>query len=541
MKRIRKEANEAPGLLFHSGNVVTLDPRNPSAQAVAVSHGRISWVGRNDDIVAVPTDEYRLINLAGRTLLPSFGDAHVHFAYFALSTSNVDLDGCTSYEEALDRCKQHARKLPPDGWLVGKGWAKDKWAKPRLPHKADLDRVSRGHPAAIFSKDEHLLWANSAALKIAGIDRQTSNPAGGQIDRGQDGDPSGVLRENACILVWRHVSKPSKSTAFDQIDLAVRQCHAKGVTSVGNFDDIANFELLQEYHQSRGLKLRVRQYIPVRFLEQLLSLKLRSGFGDNRLAIAGVKIFADGSLGSQTALMFEPFAGSRKNAGVEVTSEAEMKDQIRRAAGGGLACAVHAIGDRANSQTINAFEALPKKLWSLRHRIEHVQIIGDDDIARLAHLGLVASVQPSHCSSDIYLISKYLGKRSSMAYSFKTLLKAGSRLAFGSDAPIEKLDPVAGIWSAVTRKSFDRRHTHRPDQRLAVGDAIRGFTSGIAYALGDESSYGVISPGYYADLILLEQNPAKVPTDQLRELRVAATFLEGECVHGWDTLEDWGG
>jgi predicted amidohydrolase YtcJ len=525
-------------LLFHSGRIRTLDPAHPTAQAIVIDGSQITWTGLNKDILGVPVDEYKLINLCGMTVLPSFGDAHVHFAFFAQSLSNVDLDGCASYREALQRVRKYASGMSKGAWIVGKGWSKDRWDDGGTPHKDDLDRIAPDNPAAILSKDEHLLWTNSLGLKMAGIDATTPDPAGGKIDRDDRDEPTGVLLENAVFYVYRISSRPSKRDAFRMIGKAISHCHSLGVTSLGNFDDIDNFGLLQEYHHKKGLKLRIRQYIPVHFLDEMLALKLRTGFGGPHLSVAGTKIFADGALGSQTALMFEPYRGSRNNCGMETTSEKEMKRLIRAASSNGIACAVHAIGDRANHQTLNAFESIGKKYRRLRHRIEHVQIIRPDDLLRLARLNIIASVQPSHCSSDIDLMKKHWGRRAKNAYPFRDFIDSGARLAFGSDAPIEKLNPFIGLQSAVTRRSFDGKLSHQLGQRLSRVEAVAGFTSGVAYALGDENLCGTITPGRSADIVILKQDPFGVKADQLKDIDVLATFFEGKCVYGREFIDN---
>ena len=535
MKRYRFQ-NENRKLLLHSGNIRTLDPAYPSAQAMIIDRDRISWIGNNEDIVSIPGDEYKLINLSGKTVMPSFTDSHVHLAHFARSLANLDLEGCESYAEALARARKFAPTLTKSEWLFGRGWQNDKWAGSRLPHKKDLDEISPKNPAVIFSKDDHLVWTNSLGLKIAGIDRETPDPESGRIIRDGSGEPTGILAEKAVDLLYRHCKKPSKARSLDQIEKAIAECHRKGVTAVGNFDDLGNFELLQEYDSRKGLKIRVRQYIPVRFLDHLVNLKLRSGFGSRHLKIVGTKIFADGALGSQTALMFESYRGRRKHYGIEVSTEAEMTGDIKNAASHGIACAVHAIGDRANHQVLNAFSRLSRKNLRLRHRVEHVQIIRPDDLSRFAQLGIVASVQPSHCSSDIDLARKHWGRRSKYAYNYRSLIDSGAILALGSDAPIEKVDPLSGMYSATTRKSFDGGKRFHTEQRLTIAEAAAGFTTGGAYALGDERLCGTITLGKSADIVIMDRDPFRTKPDELQSIGISAAFFEGECVYGWDDI-----
>jgi predicted amidohydrolase YtcJ len=535
MRRYRYQT-ENRKLLLHSGNIRTFDSAHPSAQAMIIDRDRISWIGNNEDIVSVPADEYELINLSGKTVMPSFTDAHVHLAFFARSLASLDLDGCKSYRETLDKVREFVPGLARNEWLVGKGWSKESWSKPCMPHKKDLDRIAPDNPAAIFSKDQHLIWTNSLGLKIGGVDRHTSDPDGGIINRDKKGEPTGILAESAAMLFYEHCGKPSRTGLFKRIDEAIAICHRRGVTAVGNFDDLDGFELLQEYHGMRGLSIRVRQYIPVRFLDHLVKLKLRSGFGSRYLKIAGTKIFADGALGSQTALMFEPYRGKKKQCGIEVSTEAEMTADIKTAASHGIACAVHAIGDRANHQALNAFGRLSRENLRLRHRIEHVQIIKPADLPRFAQLGIVASVQPSHCSSDIDLARKHWGKRSQYAYNYRSLIDSGAYLALGSDAPIEKVDPLLGMYSATTRKSFDGGKRFHPEQRLTIAEAAAGFTTGGAYSLMDEGLYGTITSGRSADIVIMNKDPFRTKPNELPGIDISATFFEGECVYGWDNI-----
>jgi len=538
MTRYGRSTKKKRKLLFHSANIRTLDPVHPLAQAMIVDGGTVTWLGNNEDIVGIPADEYKLINLSGMTVLPAFADAHVHFAFFAQSLSNLSLDGCKSYREALTRVKEFASGLSKSEWLVGKGWAKDAWTDGRIPHKVDLDRIVPDNPAVIYSKDEHVVWVNSLGLKYAGVDRGTPDPDGGEIVRDNQGEPVGLLKENPFMSMFQQWTKPTRKKAFRQIERAMTECHRRGVTAVGNFDRIENFELLQDYHNSRGLKIRIRQYIPVNYLEELVKLRLKPGFGDRYLRFVGTKLFADGALGSQTALMLAPYRGSKTNVGIEATTEAELTSAVKLAATNGIACAIHAIGDRANRHALNSFEKLPRKHRELRHRIEHVQIIHPTDLPRFAQLGIIASVQPSHCSSDIDLMMKYWGAKSRYAYNFRSLLDSGARVAFGSDAPIENIDPLQGIYSAITRKSLNGKKKHIQKQRITIEEAILGFTVWAAYALSDEKLFGVISPGRSADITIMEQDPVRTKPDEVKYLKILATFFEGECVYGRENLED---
>lgn len=523
-------------LLFHSGNIYTMDPMLPRAEAVIFDGDRIAWIGNNSDIIGIPADEYELINLEGRTMLPSFGDAHVHFGYFALSFLRLDISHCRSYEETLREIKKFTRTLRGREWLLGNGWNHEKWKVRRLPHKKDLDRICPNHPAAVYSRDEHMLWANSRALRAAKIGKDTPDPPGGEIVRDESSEPTGVLKENACQLVYERIKAPPKRKSFEAIRMAEEACHKQGVTAVGNFDGIDNFALLQDYHREHGLRVRIRQYMPVRYLDHLDAIKIRGGMGDRYLNIRGIKIFSDGALGSKTALMFKPYRGERHNCGIEVSSVDEMARWARRAASLDLSTAIHAIGDKAVRNCLNAFESLPRTARRLRNRIEHVQISTPRDIRRFAKLNVIASVQPSHCSTDIELARRLWGVRTKYSYAYRSLLKSGAKVALGSDAPIENLRPFEGVYSAVTRRSWDGRKQFHREERIDLHDALKGFTSDCAYALHDESLYGTISLGKSADVIIVNDDPFKVRSADLLRLEVAATFFEGSCVYGEQNL-----
>jgi len=536
MKKKRDRFTGYRKRIFHSGNIHTMDPMLPKAEAVVFDGNRIAWIGNNADIVGIPADEYELINLNGRTMLPSFGDAHVHFSYFALSFTLFDLSHCRSYEDTLRNIRKNAKNLKNREWLLGGGWNHETWTKRRLPHKRDLDKICPNNPAAVSSRDEHMLWANSRALKAAKIDRNMEDPPGGEIVRDENGEPTGVLKESACMIVYSEIKAPPKRKAFKTIQRAEEECHRRGVTAVGNFDGPDDFALLQEYHRERGLKVRIRQYMPVRFLDQLKALEIRGGLGDDYLNIRGIKIFSDGALGSKTALMFKPYSGERKNCGIEVSSVEDMARWAKTAASLGLSTAIHAIGDRAVSNSLDALEQLPNAGRRLRNRIEHVQISRPKDIGQFAKLNVIASVQPSHCSTDIDLARRLWGRRTKYSYAYSSLLKAGAKVAFGSDAPIEHLNPLEGIYSAVTRRSWDGSKQFHREQELGIYEAVRGFTSDCAYALHDETLYGTISLGKSADVIIMDNDPFEVRPGDLSKLEIAATFFEGSCVYSGEDI-----
>lgn len=527
-------------MLLHSGRIYTQNPITPFYQAMIIADGKIAWLGNNHDLYAIPSDKYDIFDLGGRTVLPSFCDAHMHLAFWAFSLIRLDLDGCRSYREVLAKIRAMAANLKRGEWLVGKGWQPIQWKKPVQPGKQDLDKIIRNHPVALLSKDEHAVWVNSKTLKILGIDRNSADPAGGRIDRDPGGEPTGILLANAAELVYKIMPPPQGAKATRAIKAAQDKAHSLGITAVGSFDSIEGFAAVQKFYQEHGFKLRISQVIRMQNLDEILSLGIRTGFGDDRLRILCAKLYADGALGSQSAFMFKSYQGSKTDCGIAQTDKAELKKLIKKSIKGGLSVAVHAIGDRANSETLQAIiESSPKRARGLRHRIEHCQLLRKQDIPLFGKHGIIASVQPCHLISDIDLMQKYWGKRSRYAYAFKSLLKSGANLAFGSDAPIEKPNPIWNIYCAVTRHRPSDKRPFYPVERITVAEAVRAHTWGGAYSLGAENKFGSITIGNYADIVILDKDIHVVDPMDIAAVKVVATLFEGEIVYGKDSFDSW--
>jgi predicted amidohydrolase YtcJ len=527
-------------MLLHSGRIYTQNPEHPFFEAVAIADGRIIWLGLNDDLYKIPPDKFEIIDLKGKTVLPSFCDAHLHFVFWALSLTRLDLDGCKSYNEVLNRIKKAAKTLKKNEWLIGKGWQRDHWTRNVWPHKRDLDMIVLNNPVALLSKDEHLTWTNTIGLKKANITANTPDPSGGVIVRDEHGELTGILKETASHLFFDKVPRPVGSKAFNAIDQAQNLAHSLGITSIGCFDGISGFTTLQQYHRKHGLKLRINQYIPSKHSESLLKAGIRSGLGDRFLKIQGVKFFGDGALGSQTALMFNPYRGSKDKLGIAQNDADELAAGVKRCVQGGLNVAIHAIGDRANRNALDAIiNASSRKNPGFRHRIEHCQLLRKKDIPLFGKHNIVCSVQPSHLISDIDLVKKYWGQRGRHAYAFNTLQEKGAVLSFGSDGPIEKPNPLYDIYCAVTRKRPADNTRFYPVEKISVDDAVRAHTWGGAYAAGTENEYGSITIGNYADIVILDQNIYKIAPDKILDTKIIATFLEGEIVYGKDSFDPW--
>ncbi|MGB9799003.1 MAG: amidohydrolase [Thermanaerothrix sp.] len=527
-------------LILHNARVFTLDPQQPVATALAIEQDRIVAIGRETDILALSRPGTTVQNLDGKIILPGLTDAHIHLQHLALSLQRVDCATATR-AECLRRVAERVTQTPPGQWILGHGWNQNEWPE-GFGSAQDLDAIAPQHPVFLTAKSLHAAWVNSTALRLAGIGPDTPDPSGGRIQRDAQGHPTGILFEAAVDLVQRCIPQPEVEDVARAIRAALPILWQMGLTGVHDFDQRTCFMALQRLRGEGELKLRVLKSLPLDALDEAVVLGVGSGFGDAWLRIGGVKLFADGALGPQTAAMFEPYLG-REDYGL-LFLEAEQVFEIGRKAGEvGLSLAVHAIGDRANAEVLTGLEQL--RQWEhdtgkphLRHRIEHVQILRPQDIGRLAQANVTASVQPIHATSDMEMADRYWGERSRYAYAYRTLLGQGTRLAFGSDAPVESPNPFWGIHAAVTRRRLDGTPGPEgwyPQERVTVQQAIEAYTLGAAYAAGLENCLGSLRSGYYADLIVLDRNPWEMPAEDLHQLHPVATMVGGEWV--WQTEE----
>lgn len=517
-----------------NGRFYTMDRQLPVADTVVTQGDRILAVGWWADVETIFRAGDRKINLEGRTVVPGLIDAHVHFTWYSFGLFRVNLDGVDAVAEAVGRLGARAATLPPGAWVHGAGFNPNLFG--RWPTKEDLDRVSPDRPVAVTSKDGHSLWCNSAALRMAGISADTPDPTGGVLLRDQHGEPTGVLQENAMNLVYRVQPAPTVDDHVTVMREGMRAAHAQGVTGLHDKDHVASFQALQTLLQRGELTLRVTKSVPEDALAGALTAGLMSGFGNEWLRIGYLKLFSDGALGSQTAHMLAPYEGRPGYHGVSVHSYEEMHDLVGRSVRGNLAVAIHAIGDAANRTVLDVFAAHQAESVrrGLRHRLEHAQLLHPDDLPRLAELGVIASVQPSHAPSDRYTADRHWGARCSGAYAFRSLLDSGAVLALGSDAPVEPLDPLAGIHAAVARKRMDEPDSEPwyPLQRLTVEEALRGFTLGAAYASGEEGLKGSLVPGKLADMVVLTHDLMQGDEETLRAVRPVCTIVGGRPVWG---------
>jgi predicted amidohydrolase YtcJ len=513
-------------LILENGVIRTMDPALPRAGALAIAGEKVAGgVGTHETALASPDR----VDLGGRSVLPGFSDAHVHFPTWALAQHQVRLEGTRSLAEAVERIAVAIGDVPPGRWLRGLGWRSGDWSPPVEPTKEALDAVSGEVPVALMAKDYHSLWLNSAALARANGDLQVS---GGVVERAADGEPTGVLREECAWHFRDNYVRPTVDEMVEASREGVRIANSRGVTSVHDKDGwLGALAVWQELRAENALTLRVWQSLPHDYIDKLGELGVRSGLGDDLIRIGYSKAFMDGTLGSRTARLLD-------GSGVQITSREELEDIVRRAARSGLPVAVHAIGDLANKEALDAFEATRDE-WQpggLRPRIEHAQLLAEEDIPRFAELGVAASVQFSHAPSDRDIAGRNWEGMTERAYAYRSLLDSGALLANGSDAPIEELDPLFGIRAGVLR-TLDERGPWHPEQAVTVEEAFQATCVAPAWLAGDERRRGKLLPGYLADLVVLDRDPFECPPEELGEIEVVATMLGGRWIFNappWD-------
>ncbi len=533
-------------MLFLNGNIYTMDAALPRAQALAIdtASGRIVAVGDNDEVRRAGDRHAELVDLHGKTLLPGFIDAHIHLEYAAYRSYYVNAGTCTNEDEAADLVRQRASQTPVGQWIQGGQWDKNAWPGGRFPTKASLDKAAPEHPVALSSKDGHLLWVNSLALQRAGITRETSDPSNGAILRDSDEEPAGILQEgSATSLVYDIIDRPDPALTRYLVQAKLKELQQAGLTTIHDIEESDTFTLFQQLREEGALGMRVNMIFPRKMLPELREPGLHPGFGDDLLRLGGIKIFADGTLGSQTAAMLDDFEGNPGNRGILALPEQEMMETVSAAAELGISIAIHAIGDRAAHVALNSIEQAQRRLDEmqtakaprLRYRLEHVQLITPEDLQRMRRLGVIASVQPYHAVADRDIAERYWGKRHRRAYAYRTMQQMGIPLALGSDAPVETFDPLSILYAATTRTepaTAQQRPPWLPDQALPVAQAIWDYTMGAAYAGAEENNKGSLTIGKFGDAVVLREDILSVSQEKMNENGVQATILGGKVVCG---------
>ena len=527
-------------LVLVNGIVHTMDPASSAAEAVAIRDGRILRVGKSADIKALAGPDTRVLDLGGAAVFPGFTDSHTHFLSGGFALSSIQLRDARSREEFVARIGAKARELEKGEWILNGDWDHEQFTPVELPRRDWIDAVSPDNPVCVNRLDGHMVLANGVALAIAGITRDTPVPPGGEIVKDpKTGEPTGILKDAAVNLVEGRIPEFSMKAKLRAADTALRHAAEHGVTSVHEMANASSFEVYQELVRQGRMTARLNVYIPIDDVDIYARLKLKTPFGNDFLKIGGLKGFVDGSLGSATAYFFDPYSDNPSTHGLlaqQMFPEGIMEKRVLEADRAGLQVAIHAIGDRANSLILDIFEkaVAANGPRDRRWRIEHAQHLKPGDIARFGRLGLVASVQPYHLYDDGRWAERKIGPtRARTTYAFKSLRDAGAVLAFGSDWTVAPLDPIAGIFAAVTRQTSDGGHSGGwiPEEKISVEEAVRGFTTGGAYAEFAEKDKGTIEAGKLADLAVLDKDLFALPVDRIRDARVVMTIVGGKVVY----------
>ncbi|HEX9763650.1 MAG TPA: amidohydrolase [Candidatus Acidoferrales bacterium] len=531
-------------LLLINGDIYTVDPALGRVQALAIADGKILAAGTNDEVRKWAGPQTKVMDLEGRFVLPGFNDAHVHFGSGGLRQLRVEVEGTRSLKEFQDRIRARLGEFKPGEWVTGRGWDHSLWTENRVPTKADLDAVSTDHPMLFGRIDGHSSVANSLALKLAGITRDTPNPEGGEIVRGEDGEATGGLKETAIGLVGRHVPDPSHEQRKRGLLLALADAARNGITSIQDNSDWEDFLTLRELKGEGKLTLRVTEWLPFSApLDQLEKMRKEGGTTDPWLKTGALKGVADGSGGSLSAAMLEPFApeasGRPGNTGILRFDPEQLKKMVAEREAAGFQINIHAIGDRANRVALDAFEAArklnpPRPGRNTRHRIEHAQFVHADDFARFRELGVIASMQPCHLLNDLRWARIILGpERYHEAYAWQTFRQNNVPLAFGTDYAVEPLNPMRGLYASIAREfeSGGPLGGWLPEEKISIADAIRAYTWGSAYAEFEEHRKGTLAPGKFADLVVLSTDITRAPAVEVLRTQVLLTMVGGRVVY----------
>jgi predicted amidohydrolase YtcJ len=519
-------------LFLRNASIWTGDRARPRADAACAVDGRFVFVGAERDATA--PSAATVLDAGGRLVVPGFVDGHAHMLSTGYAMSSVDLKGVPSVEEAARRVAERARSTPAGGWVRGAGWDQNDWPGARFPDRRALDAAAAEHPVVLTHTSGHCVWVNSAALRAAGIDKGTEAPFGGAIDIDGAGEPTGILRDTAARLVTAAAPAPSPPERVASLEAAIAHAHSLGVTGAHAMDvGRGEYQAMLALRDSGRLRVRLRAFLSAERIDEWFERGVRTGDGTDMMRIGGVKFFADGALGSLTAWMSEPYEKS-ENTGFPLQPVDVLEERVRRCLAGGLAPAVHAIGDRANREVLNLYERLAGVALELPRRIEHAQLLATDDIARFGALGVTASVQPIHATQDMRKVDREWGARGSGAYAFSSLARSGATLAFGSDTPVETMDPLAGLHAAVTRRNVTGEPPDGwyPDERITLDAALRAYTSGCARAVDEVSHWGRIAEGAYADFVVLSRDILALGDPmQLLDTRADATVVGGDIVY----------
>lgn len=527
-------------LIIINAKVHTMDRNQPAAEAVAIYRNRIAAIGSTKDIKKLAGNSTKVIDAKRQLVLPGFNDAHVHFMGGGFQLASVNLRDANTPQEFAERLRDFAAKLPEGRWITGGDWDHERWPKTELPTKELIDRYTPNTPVFVNRLDGHMSLANSVALKLAGVTRQTLDPPGGVIVRDpKTGEPTGVLKDAAQSFVWKVIPASTFEEKLVAARAATNYAASLGVTSVQDVSAGVDVGVYQTLLDRGELKTRIYAVWPLPSWDRLARTGVRAHFGGAMLRTGGLKGFSDGSLGSTTALFYEPYRDAPNTNGIpsdEMFPEGAMLERVRGADKAGLQVMIHAIGDRANDMILSLFEQVERENGARdrRSRIEHAQHLRPQDIPRFARVKVIASMQPYHAIDDGRWAEKRIGKeRAKTTYAFRSLLDAGATLAFGTDWTVAPLDPMLTIYAAVTRRTLDGKNSKGwvPEQKISVEETVRAYTVGSAYAEFQEDEKGTITPGKLADLVILSRDIFKIDPKEIENVKVVMTIMDGRVVY----------
>ena len=523
------------------GRIYTNDPANPWAEAMAVSDGKISCIGKMDHVLldcGGGQEGVETVQLRGEFVMPGFNDAHVHLGGAAADLLAVPVTGVPSVEELQKRVADAVAQHKAGEWITGGGWDHTLWPEKRFPTRQQLDAVAPDNPVILTHISGHVAVANSLALKSAEIDKNSPNPPGGEIERDGLGEPTGMLKEYAAMnLVTVRIPDPSPERRRKGIELVLENVARNGVTSVQDFSDWEDFKMYRQLKDDGKLTVRITEWLPFNLpLNDLQNMRGQGGTADPWLKTGALKAFTDGAMGSRTAAMLEPYTDDPTTSGILTNDPEKLKKMAIERDKAGFQLNFHAIGDRANRIALDVFEAVAKANGSRdrRDRIEHAQLVAPEDFARFAKLNVIASMQPSHQTTDMRWAEDRIGReRIKGAYAWATMQKNGVRLAFGTDYNVEPISPFRGLYACVTREHPDGgpKNGWEPQEKISLEDCIRAYTSGAAYAQFEEGKKGELKPSEYADFIILSNDLTKIPPVQYTKTRVLRTVAGGRTVY----------
>jgi predicted amidohydrolase YtcJ len=531
-------------LILHNARIYTVDSTRPWAEAVACSGGQIIAVGSNNEVIALAGPKTQLIDAQKQLVLPGLIDAHVHLLQYAVRRQQVNLFGMSDFDKVRRKVRRAVTKAQPGEWIQGWGWDENLWDV--QPDRAWLDDIAPDNPVALARMDMHTWWVNTAAMIQAEITRNTPDPPDSHLERDAAGELTGLLREwNAIRLVQQYIPQPDEAHRLNWLRETIAEAHRLGLTGIHDQrveqEGRQSLRVFQTLHRQGQLSLRVHMHLTADYLTEATILGLQAGLGDDRLWFGHIKTFADGTMGSRTALLLEPFEGEPDNLGITITPVETLHKLASQANQAGFPLSVHAIGDRAVREVMGVLSEHPPGdsifTAGLPHRIEHVQLIHPDDLVALGQSNIFASVQPVHLLTDWPTADRVWGQRARYAYAFRSLLDHGTRLAFGSDAPVAPLNPMLGFYAAVVRQNEQGEPVGGwyPEERLSVVETIRGYTRGPALLAGKQHVQGSITPGKWADMIVLSRNIFEIPPEELAEVKVILTIFAGGVVYGADS------